>query len=82
MQKLKLMTDKFIFVDTDKFSDRFMQPDSTAFISLDNLTQIDKKENIICHRFAFLNISKNPVSSPFAALILNAKVFCCKRANN
>ncbi len=37
-----------------------MQPDSTAFHRLNNLTQArtDKKENINCPRFAFLKISK------------------------
>jgi hypothetical protein len=45
----KLMTDKIIITDKNKFPDRFVQPDST---------HTDKKENIICHRFAFLKISK------------------------
>jgi hypothetical protein len=55
-----LMTDKIIITNKDKFSDRFMQPDSTAFHRLYSLRQTltDKKENINCPRFAFLKISK------------------------
>jgi hypothetical protein len=56
----KNMKDKIIFADKYKLSDRFMQLDSTAFHRLNNLTltRTDKKENIICPRFAFLKISK------------------------
>jgi hypothetical protein len=54
------MKDKIIFADKDKFSDRFMQPDCTAFYRQDSCRQIsiDKKENKNFPRFAFLKISK------------------------
>ena len=63
----KNMKDKMIFADKDKFSDRLMQPDSTAFHRYDSLSQTltDKKENIIFPRFAFLKIYKKS----FAALL-------------
>jgi len=47
MQNLK--TDKIIITNKYLYPDRLMKPDST---------QTDKKENMICHRFAFLKISK------------------------
>jgi len=52
------VTDKIILADKDKFADRFIQPDLTAFHRLDNLIQSDNKENNICLPFAFLKISK------------------------
>ena len=63
-----LMTDKIIITDKDKLSDRFMQPDSTAFHRHDNLTLTltEKKENIFCPRFAFLKISCKRTLHTFA----------------
>jgi hypothetical protein len=58
MLKKILMIDFSMKLDTALQLGTDMQTDSTAFHRHYNWTQSDKKENINCHRFAFLKISK------------------------
>ena len=77
------MIDKIINTDKDKFVDRFMQPDSTAFHRQDSyrLTSTDKKDNIYFPHFAFLKISKrNAAHLHVAAFGGWASPTTCKRA--